>query len=127
MSIRKGVQDLVLAVLAVAAIVSACSFAAPEINLIGGRDKCWSKAEPRMATLMRGRLDLGPYPWALDTPEGEVFDIDFSGPRLDDTKTKLLDASGREIGREGELVTVFGGLGADGVIMVCGIEERHVG
>jgi hypothetical protein len=118
-------EDLALAALAVFSIASACSFAAPSLNLLGGREKCWSEADPRLATLMLGTLKLGAYPWSLDTPEGEVFAIDFAGPRMDATGTKLLDASGAEIAREGESVTVFGGLGSDGGIMVCGIEERH--
>jgi hypothetical protein len=123
--IRRGIQDLALSALAVIALLAGCSFAAPSLNLLGGREKCWSEAEPRLATMMLGKLELGAYPWSLDTPEGEVFAIDFAGPRLDPTGTQLLDASGHEIAREGETVSVFGGLGADGVIMVCGIEERH--
>jgi hypothetical protein len=124
-AIRRGIQDLAISGLAVGAILAGCSFAAPSLNLLGGREKCWSEAEPRLATVMKGRLELGAYPWSLDTPEGEVFGIDFAGPRLDATGTQLLDASGNKIADEGEMVTVFGGLGSDGVIMVCGIEERH--
>ena len=69
-----------------------CSAVKP--NLLGGREKCWSDVEPRMATLMKGELELGGSPWHLATPEGE-------------------------------LVTVFGGMDSAGVILVCGIEERH--
>ena len=80
-----------------------------------------------MATLMKGRLELGPYPWHLATSEGERFDIDFRGLSLDAGSTAILDANGRTVATEGELVTVFGGLDSNGVILICAIDERHAG
>jgi hypothetical protein len=75
---------------------------------------------------MTGRLELGAFPWHLDT-EGEVFDIDLAGLTLNDTATAVEDASGNVVAKEGEMVTVFAGLGEDGVLLVCDIEERHAG
>src|SRR5688572_8473285 len=110
--------------LLLAAFVCACSVAG-SVNLLGGREKCWSDSQPRMATLMNGRLELGTFPWHLDTPEGEIFDIDLAGLTLNDTATSIEDVNGNVLANEGEMVTVFAGLGSDGVLLVCGIEERH--
>jgi hypothetical protein len=80
-----------------------------------------------MATLMKGRLELGTFPWHLDTPEGEVFDIDLAGMTLNDDATAIEDANGNVVANEGEMVTVFAGFGSDGVLLVCAIDERHPG
>jgi hypothetical protein len=110
--------------LILAFVIAGCS-GSP--NLLGGRERCWPEGDTRLATLMKGRLELGAFPWQLDTPEGESFALEFAGPRLDPTATSLVDATGRTVATEGEMVTLFGGLGSDGVIVVCAIEERHPG
>ena len=121
-----GVNFLRTTGLAVAVTsLAACAGLSSSVNLLGGREKCWSDVEPHMATLMKGELELGAFPWHLATPEGETFEIDFAGVSLDSTSTKVVSADGRTLATEGELVTVFGGLDATGVILVCGIEERH--
>ena len=96
------------------------------INMTG-RDLCWPSSERRLATLMRGELDLGVYPWYLKTPEGEDFQIDFAGISLNSTGDAVLDSSGNNLGNDGELVTVFAGYGSDEILLVCAIEERHLG
>lgn len=115
-----------LAALALVLVLEAGCTAGGHINLTG-RDLCWPDSAPRLATLMRGDLELGVYPWHLDTPEGEIFQIDFAGLTLNSTADSVLDSSGRNVGNDGESVTIFGGLDENGVIVVCSIEERHSG
>jgi hypothetical protein len=95
------------------------------VNLLGGREKCWDDSQPRMAASFTGRFELGAYPWTLEIPDDEDFQVDFAGLTLNDTATAVEDMSGRTVANEGELVTVFGGYGSDGVFLVCAIEERH--
>jgi hypothetical protein len=101
-----------------------CTGGGGRINLTG-RDLCWPDSQPRLATLMSGELKLGIYPWYLDTPEGETFQIDFAGPTLNSSADAVLDSNGNNIGNDGEMVTIFGGLDAKGIILVCAIDERH--
>jgi hypothetical protein len=105
--------------------------AAVEPNLLGGRERCWNDdAEPRQETVMRGTLDLDPVVGsALDTPEGERFDIDFPVLVVKSVAgdVAVVEPGGATVATDGELVTIFGGLGSDEVIQVCAIEERHNG
>ena len=93
---------------------------------LGGREKCWDESEPRLASLMKGRLELNPAGSTLATPEGDLLSITF--PRLIvrsyTTGRAVVDGNGAAVASNGELVTVFGGLG-DGSMVVCAIEERH--
>src|SRR5688572_28821174 len=93
------------------------------INLTG-RDLCWPASSPRNAALMMGRLDLGTYPWFLNTPDGVQFQIDFAGPTLNSSGDTVLNGDGVEVGRDGEMVTVFGGYASDEILLVCSIDER---
>ena len=94
---------------------------------LGGREKCWPEETPRLASFMKGRLTFGVEGPYLATPEGDElplllprFDLAQVGPN-----TALADpAGGGIVAVEGELVTLFGGLGADGAMFVCGVEER---
>lgn len=76
---------------------------------------------------MKGYLRLDPQRSTLDTPEGETLQLSFSGltVRSDGTMTTLDDSGGALAAIDGELVTVFGGLGSDGSMLVCAVEERH--
>ena len=116
----------VLALLAVATI-SSCSLTP---NLLGGREKCWAQSDSRAATLMEGRLDLvdGSDRGTLSTSDGTDFDVQFpfmtvrwNGETV--PGLELVD-DGRTVAFSGETVTVFGGYGSDGVLVVCAIEER---
>jgi len=114
--------------LLIGAFAAGCSVAEP--NLLGGRERCWNnEADPRLATLMKGTLELDPAGSSLATPEGDAFPLEF--PVLV-VKTvaggvAMVDGSGATVATDGELVTVFGGLGSDGAIAVCAVEERHNG
>ncbi len=126
-SMKNPSNTLLAAALTLSVLFTACSAAdGARINLTG-RDLCWPSNEPRMAASMYGRLDLGVYPWYLDTPEGEVFQIDFAGLSLNTTGDAIVDASGNNLGNDGEMVTVFAGYGSDEILLVCAIEERHTG
>jgi hypothetical protein len=121
---RAVAQILLIAVLSLCFGLSACSIAT---GTLGGREKCWDESEPRLASLMKGRLELDPAGSTLATPEGDRLFITF--PRLtvrSDTSgtAVVVDGNGAAVARNGELVTVFGGLG-DGSMVVCAIEERN--
>ena len=110
-------------------LMSGCSIASGDDALLGGREKCWPESESRLATLMMGTLELEPARPELATPEGEVFPLDFAGVNLgtENGGFVLVDRERRTVAPDGELVTVWGGLGTTGSILVCGIEERHGG
>jgi hypothetical protein len=104
---------------------TACSIAEP--NLLGGREKCWSEGDPRNAALLEGRLDLAisSNSGTLITPDGTDFETEFpfmSVRESDDTVVLVHD--GQIVAQSGETVTLFGGYGPDGVLLVCAIEER---
>jgi hypothetical protein len=113
--------------LAVAVSLAACSALAD--NTLGGRERCWGNEDPRLATLMKGTLDLrnAEATHILDTPEGDEFLVTFPFMSVQPGESGLIliDDDRGTVATDGELVTVFGGLGGDGVIVVCAIEERH--
>jgi hypothetical protein len=108
----------------VATAVSGCG----GINLYGGRQQCWSEADHRLATLMRGRLDLDLQTGGgtLASLDGTVFDVEFPFMAVGTVgETVVLTDDGRTIALDGETVTVFGGLGSDRDILVCSLEEQN--
>ena len=116
---------LVLAALVVLPVLGGCSF---EINLLGGRQKCWPEEPPRAASLWRGTLQIDAAGARLATPEGDVI------PLLPGALTTRLGADGRTgelvrdsdvVAKAGDDVTLFGGAGADGALVVCDVEEKH--
>ena len=77
---------------------------------------------------MKGRLDLAPGSGhgTLATPEGTDFETQFPFMTVENViDPPVLVDGGRTVAISGETVTVFGGLGSDGVIVVCAIEERQ--
>jgi hypothetical protein len=116
----------VVLALALALAAGGCSFGG---NLLGGREKCWPEGQPRAASLWRGILRIDATGGRLATPEGE--DI----PLAPGTLTTRLGADGagelvrgqEVVARAGDDVTLFGGAGSDGTLVVCGVEERHSG
>lgn len=94
---------------------------------LGGREKCWPAEQSRAASIWRGILEIRADGAQLNTPEGEVI------PLLPGTLTTRLGADGvgelvagdRVVARAGDDVTLFGGAGSDGALVVCGVEEVH--
>lgn len=108
--------------------VAACAIG--DVEILGGRERCWDEADARVASLMKGTLSVGGANPTLTTPEGEVlplrlsrFDLAFDGPAA---AIRNPDG-GPVLAADGDLVTLFGGLGADGSMYVCGVEERNPG
>jgi hypothetical protein len=104
-----------LAGVALTVTIAGCSLVQP--NLLGGREKCWGESDPRMATLMKGRLDLAPGSGGgtLVTPEGTDFETQFPFMTVESgIDPPVLVDGGRTVSISGETVTVFGGLGSDG-------------
>jgi hypothetical protein len=94
---------------------------------LGGRDKCWPESERRAASLWRGILRIDSRGGRLDTPEGEVIPLRAGA-------LSILPAAGgggelirgsETVARDGDDVTLFGGAGADGALVVCAVEEYH--
>jgi hypothetical protein len=110
-------------------VVAALSVAACSITggTLGGRETCWPEEEQRIASLMKGTLQVGGPNPILATPEGEVLPLRLARFDLttDGSTIALSDpGGGGVVAANGELVTLFGGLGADGSMYVCGVEER---
>lgn len=108
--------------------VAACTIG--HVDIRGGRERCWDEADQRVASLMQGTLDVGGPNPTLTTPEGEVLPLRL--PRFDlvtdGAAAAIKDPTGGPVlAADGDLVTLFGGLGADGSMYVCGVEARHAG
>jgi hypothetical protein len=115
---------LVLSLLA----ASLVGCAGMEPNLLGGRTKCWDASEKRLATLMKGWVELDTDPPVMHTPEGDDFGLTFPFLVVKPTENGPVLVDGRTVvASNGELITVFGGLGSSGSIAVCGVEEHHDG
>jgi hypothetical protein len=93
---------------------------------LGGREKCWPESDRRAPSLWRGilRVDVGGS--RLETPEGDVI------PLLPGALSTRVDANGGAlvrgtdvVAKAGDDVSLFGGAGADGALVVCGVEEVH--
>jgi hypothetical protein len=115
--------------LAVVALIVGLVFAGCALGggTLGGREKCWPAGDPRAASLWRGILRIAPTGASLDTPEGDVI------PLLPGTIASRIGADGvgvlvrgsDVVARAGDDLTLFGGAGADGALVMCGIEETH--
>jgi hypothetical protein len=95
-------------------------------NLLGGREKCWPEDPPHLASIWRGILRIDARGGRLDTPEGDVI------PLIPGTLTTRVGGEGGElmrgndaVAKAGDDVTLFGGMGADGALVVCAVEEVH--
>jgi hypothetical protein len=93
---------------------------------LGGRQTCWSDSVPRAASLWRGILRIDTLGGQLDTPEGDVI------PLIPGTLQFHMSEEGGElvrgadvVARAGQDVTLFGGAGSDGALVVCAVEEVH--
>lgn len=96
-------------------------------NLLGGREKCWPESDARMASIWRGTLVIDANGGRLDTPEGDVIPL-LPGAlqtRVGDGGVGQLVRGSDVVATAGQDVTLFGGAGADGALVVCGVEEVH--
>jgi hypothetical protein len=97
------------------------------VRSVGGREKCWPEDPPRAASIWRGILRIDASGGYLDTPEGDVI------PLLPGTLSTRVRADGvgelvrgNEVeARAGDDLTLFGGAGSDGALVVCGVEAHH--
>ena len=94
---------------------------------LGGREKCWPESEQRAASLWRGTLRIDASGSFLDTPEGEAIPLKAGAlaTRVSGTGTGELVRGNDVIARAGDDLTLFGGAGADGALVMCGVEEFH--
>jgi hypothetical protein len=77
--------------------------------------------------LWRGTLRIDANGGRLNTPEGDVIVL-LPGALTTHVSNAGVGEliQGREvIARDGDDVTLFGGIGADGTMVVCGLEETH--
>ena len=116
-------RGLVLALLLVV-VAAGCALGG---GTLGGRSKCWPEAEQRAPSLWRGILRIDATGGRLDTPEGDVIPL-LPG----ELETRIGADGGGElahgddvIARSGDDVSLFGGAGADGALVVCAVEEIH--
>lgn len=111
--------------LTVAALMTGgCSLAG---GTLGGRDKCWPESDPRMASIWRGTLRIDASGSELDTPEGDVIPL-LPGAlqmRVGDGGVGQLVRGSDVVATAGQDVTLFGGAGGDGALVVCRVEEIH--
>jgi hypothetical protein len=122
LSVGRLVVSMLLLVTAISA--SGCSL---EFNTLGGREKCWPESPPRAASLWRGILQIDATGGRLDTPEGDVIPLlpGALAPRLNEGGVGELVRGSDVVAAAGDDVTLFGGAGADGALVVCAVEEFH--
>jgi hypothetical protein len=121
MDVRHDIR-IALALSVVAGALSGCSLTG---GTLGGREKCWPASDPRVASLWRGILRIDASGGRLDTPEGDVIGLlpGVLSTRVSGTGTGELTDGRRVVARDGDDVTLFGGIGADRTMVVCGLEE----
>jgi hypothetical protein len=92
---------------------------------LGGREKCWPESERRAPSIWRGILRVDALGGGrLDTFEGEAIPLAPGALRI---TAEGLAAGGRLVAGVGDDVTLYGGAGADGFLVVCGVEENRSG
>ena len=117
-------RALAVALVSLVLATAGCSL---KPNLLGGREKCWPESPPRAASVWRGILRIDGSGGRLDTPEGVAI------PLLPGTLATRVGSGGvgelvlgsDVVAKAGDDVTLFGGAGADGALVVCGVEEIH--
>ena len=94
---------------------------------LGGREKCWPAEPPRAAIIWRGVLAIDELGAQLLTPEGDVIQLlpGALATRVGQDGTGELVAGDQAVARAGDDLTLFGGAGADGALVVCAVEEIH--
>lgn len=118
-----GRRGLLLALVLVA-VVAGCALGG---GTLGGRSTCWPEDQQRAPSLWRGILRIDAGGGQLDTPEGDVIPL-LPGEltlRVGESGIGELVRGGDVVARAGDDVTLFGGAGADGALVVCAVEEMH--
>jgi hypothetical protein len=94
---------------------------------LGGRQTCWPQDEHRAPSLWRGTLRIDATGGRLDTPEGDVIPLRAGALafRVGDAGMGELIRGSEVVARTGDDVTLFGGAGSDGVLVVCAVEEQR--
>ena len=108
------------------AVASGC---AGGFDTLGGREKCWPESDPRVPSLWRGVLRIDALGAQLATPEGDVIPL-LPGALVTRVGQDGVGELARDrdvVARTGDDVTLFGGAGGDGALVVCAVEERHLG
>jgi hypothetical protein len=116
-------RPVAIAVLVAAILSAGCDVSG---NLLGGREECWG-SEPRAASLWRGIFAMDDFGVRLDTAEGEVIALLPGALQMrvgEDLTGEIVDGD-RVVAREGDDITLFGGMGGDGALVVCAVEEIH--
>ena len=113
------------AALLLANLVAGCALAG---GTLGGQEKCWPADPPRAASLWRGILVIDEFGASLETPEGDSIPLAAGAlaPRINAAGVGELVAGEMLAATSGQDVTLFGGAGADGYLVVCAVEEIHV-
>ena len=124
-----GVRTRALAAATFAAtlVLGACSLSGG--NLLGGREECWVEPPARAASVWRGILAIDERGAQLNTAEGEVIPLAPGrlAPRMGASGAWELAAGDSVEAKNGDDVDIWGGAGADGYLVMCGIEEIHSG
>jgi hypothetical protein len=97
------------------------------INALGGREECWPEGDPRAASLWRGTLRIDAAGGRLETLEGDIIPLIPGAIEIrggPDGNGELVRGSD-VVSRAGDYVTLFGGAGGDGSLVVCAVEEIH--
>ena len=113
-----------VAVVALAGSTAGCALFG---GTLGGREKCWS--DQRMASLWRGILAIDAAGARLNTPEGDVLPLlpGALSTRIAADGTGELVRGNDVVATAGDDVSLFGGAGSDGALVVCAVEEKHSG
>jgi hypothetical protein len=109
----------VAAALLAGLVLGGCSLAG---GTLGGREKCWAETEQRAPSIWRGVLRAHGSGFSLATPEGDV--IRLAPGELEFGTGGLVRGADVAV-RVGDDVTLFGGAGSDGSLVVCSVEETH--
>jgi hypothetical protein len=121
---RRGLHAALL-LASLASLIAGCALAG---GTLGGREKCWPAEPPRAASLWRGILVIDEFGASLETAEGDSIPLAAGAltPRINAAGVGELVAGERPEATAGQDVSLFGGAGADGYLVVCAVEEIHV-
>jgi len=118
---RFAIVGRVVVAVAVAGAIIGCSF-----DTLGGRQKCWAEGDPRTPSLWRGTLQIDAFGARLLAPEGDLVLLPGTlTTRLGEGAVGELVDGSEVVARAGDNVTLWGGIGGDGTMVVCAVEETH--